>query len=158
MSAGQEVFQKQAWLYATLAAGTALCAMLGGTVTPRIYSEIIPQGTLTPNGTAFMEPSLVIAHQGGEDTNSVDGQRGSGRDEFLVKVVSQGESFGTAAAIMKQADALLHGQGGSAVSNGGTLIIQNCTRQRSVQYPEIGDDGLRYNHYGGIYAIWGRNP
>lgn len=150
MSAGKELFEVDTWLRSTLGAGTALCALVGGTATPRIYSALAPQ-----NATF---PFVLFDVQDSRDASGIDGTRGCVQADYLVRAVTQEPSFAGAASIMAQADPLIHQQQGTVLS--GTvpaLIVAGCVRLQDVRFIET-DEGQRYNHYGAMYRIWAHAP
>lgn len=150
MSAGKELYEVDAWIRATLAGGTALCALVGGTASPRIYSGLAPQNT------SF--PFVLFDVQEARDETGVAGDRGCVTTDYLVRAVTQEPSFSGGAAIMAQVDPLLHQQIGTVLS--GTAVALNvigCVRLQPIRYIET-DEGVRYNHVGAMYRIWAANP
>ena len=150
MSAGAELFEAESWLKNTLAAGTVLCALIGGTATPRIYSEFVPQG-----GTV---PAVIISEAGSEDEFPVTGTPSITNCRFRVRAVVQDTSYSGAAAIMAQVQPLLGGKRGTVLSGTVPILhVDSCIRVTPFRYPEtLG--GLQYRHYGAEYSLWVQNP
>ncbi len=150
MSAGRELSEIDAWLRSTLAAGTALTSLIGGTASPRIYAGLAPQGASLP--------FVLYDVQDVRDETGVAGHRGAVRADYLVRAITEDPSFAGAAAIMAQADPLLHQAAGTVYSGTvAVLIVQGCVRLEPVRYYEV-DAGVRYNHFGGVYRIWAHEP
>lgn len=149
MSAGLETYQTAIWLRSTLAAGTALCALVGGTASPRIYPDFIPQGV--------EGDSVIYSVLGATDETVCPGTAAAVRTEFLVKAVVQDSSYSRCADIMAQAHPLIAAQRGTVYA--GTvpqMYVLQCVREEGVQYFEV-TDGKRYAHLGGRYRIWVEN-
>lgn len=134
------------WLFGVLSAGT-VASLIGGTAAPRLYADQIPQGTVWPGDC------VVFQMLAGEDNNAIGGNRTCSRNQWMVKAVTQADTYASAGTIMARVDALLQDVSGSAVLHGGTTLILHCFRLGEIKYPET-DEGRRFNHLGGRYRIW----
>ncbi len=151
MSAGIEQYEVGRWIHDTLAAGTALCALIGGTVSPRIYPDFAPQGL---DGTADF---VAFAIDSANDELVVTGTAGAILVMATVKGVVQSTSYCRAAAIMKYAHPLISAMKGTVYD--GTvpaLYVLGCERTGGVAYPE-NYGGNRYMHMGAEYRVWVQN-
>lgn len=149
MSAGIETYEFGRWIHDTLAAGTALCALIGGTASPRIYPDFIPQGTAGD--------SIIFSLNASNDDLVVTGTAAVVNAQFTIKAVCQDSAYSRGAAIMKQAHPLISAVRGT-VYDGTTpaLFVLQCVREAEIQYTEQ-YDGKRYAHIGGQYRVWGEN-
>lgn len=149
MSAGAELYETERWLRDTLAAGTALCALIGGTASPRFHSDFVPQGSVIP--------AIILEVSQGEDVGAVTGTANATNIRARVRAVVQDQSYQGAAAIMKQADPLLMGKRGTVLD--GTvpaLYVLSCIRTGPIRYPEV-VEGKHHRHLGSEYSIWVEN-
>lgn len=128
------------WLYATLTADAAL----GSVVSNRVYSQQAPQGAALPY--------VLFAPLSQVDDNLLGGNRGAVIAEYVVRMVTQGATFGPARAGANRIDAVLHAATGTATV--GSVHIGACVRTEPFQMTET-VDGVRYNHLGGVYQITG---
>lgn len=129
------------WIYATLKANGTLCADVGGTVSPRIYHDVIPQSAALP--------AVVYQIMASRDENAVGG-RGLTVQQWQVKAVGQGPSYSALRNITDQIDASLNYKFGTATTAG---VVVGCSRSEEVMYGESGN-GIEYRHLGGIYQIY----
>lgn len=121
---------------------TALSGLVGG----RIYNQQAPQGAV--------RPFIIYAYQGGADLGAIgQDQRILVRPLYLVKVVSEGNSFAAGAAVMDAADELLYALRGTVTFNGKVYRILGMYRETPIRYVEMQSDGKRLNHVGGSYRI-----
>jgi hypothetical protein len=153
VSAGNELWEAETWLRDTLAAGTALTALLaGGTAAPCIHSEFVPQGSALPG--------IIISVMDGDDAGGVTGTVNASHLRADIRAVVQDSSYGLAGTIMAQAHALIAGRAGTVLdASGGTaLFVCSCVRERPFRYPEIGPGGLPFRHMGGTYRLWVNDP
>lgn len=149
MSAGAELYEAERWIRDTLAAGTALCALIGGTASPRIHSEFSPDGTV---------PAIILTETTSEDEFAVTGTANATHCRFNVRAVVQNQSYQGAADIMKLVQPLLGGQRGTVFDGTAeALYILSCIRLSPLRYPEV-YDGKQFRHFGAEYALWVQNP
>lgn len=140
-----EVTAVETWLYSTLSAGTALCALIGGTANPRIYTNP-PQGAVTPY--------VTIGMQAGVDENGMKGGRWLTSPLMLIKAVTQETGYALAGSISAEADALLMVAG---TASSGSVSIRQIVGESPVQYPEV-QNGVRYAHQGRMYRVHTYKP
>lgn len=136
----------EAWLYSTLAADSALAAVVG----TRIYN------TRRPTGSAF--PLVIFQHQGGRDLTMLGAVRVWSQLTYLVRGIvevfdanEQGSFEGSAKTIADRIDAVLHGKSGT----NGSGTVYTCVRDQTFQLVET-VDGRQFRHLGGIYMIHAR--
>ncbi len=126
----------EAALYSTLQAGTALVALLSGTVS--IYNQEAPHGAVLPY--------VVFNHQaGGPDLIT-------GRDIesnlWAVRAVSS-VSAKDAAEIFTEVDALLHKRN---ISIGSSKTFW-CAREENTRMVQEAPNNTKAYHCGGIYRV-----
>jgi hypothetical protein len=137
MSAGYELSAASKWLYTTLAADSALAAV----VSTRIYADLAPQ--------AAAHPLVVFQFQGGVDFQAVGAIRIWSNLELLIRGIDQTTTYtANLRTIAKRIDAVLHAASGSNVDG----VIIACTRLRPFQLTEL-TDGVQYRHLGGFYRL-----
>ena len=130
------------WLATELAADAGVSAL----VSSRIYEA---QG---PQGATF--PYVVFALNRGADTHfSGSNGRAFSRIRYVVRAVTEGNSFARADVIARAVDAALVGRDEVVTVDGQGYHIQVVGRETPVRYPET-VEGVRYNHVGGIYFFW----
>jgi len=121
-------------LYGKLAAGTALTALLGGTL---IYNGLAPQGRSLPY--------VLFSQQSGVSDNATPTRS----EDFLYQVKGLSASgMAAAGSIASAIDTLLHNT---------TLTVSGWTnysirRERHVRYEET-ESGERVSHAGAVYRI-----
>jgi len=71
---------------------------------------------------------------------------------YQVKAIGKTSSPASLEAIATKIEELLHRKQGT-VTNGEVLTSQH---EAAVSYPELGDNGVRYHHLGGLYRIRAR--
>lgn len=135
------------WIRSTLSAGTALCALIGGTAAPRIWAHEVPGGG---GGTAY--PAIVIAPYTESDYMAVNGARQATEIVMRVRAVAAGQSMGPAGTIAAMVDGLLHGAAGTATLMGGTATVLQCVRTAPFAMMTE-EQGRRYNHVGAVYEL-----
>lgn len=122
-------------LYNQLSGGTALTALLGGTV---IYNSLAPRD--------HARPYVVFSQASGVEENYTP--RRSLRFVYLVKGVADSQL--TAGQIADAVDDLVHGAA-LAVSGWNTSFW--CHRESTVRYIELDDAGHEIAHAGALYQI-----
>lgn len=139
MTAGVELLAAREWLYARLAADTALTAVVGS----RIYADVGPENATYPL-------VMVIELSPGNDLRVVGTARIWAAPLFLVKGVSQAASFGgNLKTIATRIDAVLHGASGPATSG----QVWACVREQPFSLAETAPGGVQYRHLGGLYRV-----
>ena len=136
MAGGNETADVEAWLYTTLSGDSAIAAIVG----TNVFGYQLPQMDVFP--------CILFSLQAGGDNNTF-GSRAMDSMLYLVKVVSQGGSFAGAGPLLARIDALLQG---TVVTRGDGLRLR-WRREQSSQYTED-DNGVRYNHAGGMYRCF----
>lgn len=128
------------------AVDTALVAKLQGSAAVTsaapggIYQDVAPHGVA--------EPFVIVTLQAHTDEYSTsNGHLEVGR--YLVKAVGQGEHSLAVATAAAAIHAALQNQ---AISATGYTSME-CHREERIRYVEV-DGAVRYQHRGGIYAIW----
>lgn len=132
-----ETARMEQWLYTTLAADTALTALVG----TRIYSHV------APNEATF--PLVVFGLQTAEDVMGVGPARIMAQAVYVVRVIGQTGSFGALKAAADRLDAVLHGASGSA----GDGVVLACVRTQPFEMVET-IAGVQYRHLGGLFRLW----
>lgn len=120
----------------TLAAGTALTALIGGTA--NIWYSLAP-GSVSP-------PYLIFNMQVGNEDNETKAR--SETRTYLVKGLAS--SLGGAVPIADAIDALMHDNGTMVVS--GYTVFQT-KRVSVVRFLEVTPGGQTIGHAGGEYTI-----
>jgi hypothetical protein len=137
-----EAMDVDSFLYAKLAADSALLTLLGGTA--KIYSEIALQGVAPP----YVLMSLLAS----VDRNAIGAdQRIFTQPVYAIRGVTTGTTFTTASAIADRLDAVLVGAKGT--TGGGTLSILGMFREEIIRRVEV-VDGIRYNYCGGRFRCF----
>lgn len=127
----------EAWLYATLSADEELQALVGDRFTGTLSAV-----TLAPPYVHFLQQSTL-------DIIGVGGIRISTDNLYVVKGVSQGNSWDDVLPIAQRIDYLIHRPNSVMLQGGGSLT---CIRERSFQAAEV-DGSIAYRHLGGVYRI-----
>jgi hypothetical protein len=122
-------------LYTTLAGGTALTGLLGGTA---IYDTQAPDGAVLPY--------VVFSHAGGGPDNR--NASNLENDVWFIRAYAAG-SLKTAGAIRAQVDALVHKR---TLSVNGWRNIW-CVRETDLRNIENQPSGARVCMAGGLYRI-----
>lgn len=126
---------------------TALTSVLVGTSG---LTTLLAAGTagvfnaLARQGASY--PLVVFQQQSGVDDNKSPHR--ARQLLYLVKGIAQGP-MDAAGSIDAQIDAVLHGA--VLTVTGWTNV--SLLRERDVRYAEVGADGKRYTHSGGIYRV-----
>jgi hypothetical protein len=128
------IFEEQ--LYSTLAAGTALTELLGGTA---IYND------LGPEGTAITYPLVIFTKSSGIDDN--DTPRRAKSLVYQVTALSEDKKEGE--QIDNAVDQLVHGAS-FTISGWGDYW---CARVSDISYSEMLAGGKVLYHEGGLYRV-----
>jgi hypothetical protein len=99
-----------------------------------------------PVGTAA--PWIVIEHQAGSDSTTMNGVRVLVSSLFQVKAVGPASITQNVADVAAQADDLLFLNTVTAVTGG---YIHSCVREQPLMYDEQPAAGIKYTHIGGLY-------
>lgn len=124
-----------------LAADSALTTALGGT---KIYADQAPQGTLYPY--------VILAFLSAPDTMVSGGFRAYTQPLYLVKAVTETNSWALAGTIVDRIDTVLHRAAGTRAAQG--IEIQSVTREQIIRYIETPPQGSPIRHYGGNYRLF----
>lgn len=134
------------WLYTTLAADSAGAGSLGvlsTDITNRIYDSLADQAQTT-------YPLIVFAMQAArDDLKLVNARRVWAEYLFQVKVIGKNHSYAALTDLASRIDTLI--DRGSGNPTGGKVLL--CTRERTLRYPEMRDNGVVFRHLGGLYQI-----
>lgn len=122
----------------------AVAATLAGIVGDRIYEGAAPAGSLYP--------AVVFNLLAGSDQSAQGDVRIFSKPLYLVKIVTQQESFGLASQAYAIVDFLLQGAYGYVSVNGTLYFISRCNREAAVEYAEEKELG-RFSHLGGKYRL-----
>jgi hypothetical protein len=126
------------WLYATLSEDPTLAGLVGDRILGTMSSDM-PQ-----------TPYVIFLLTSPRDIVGVGGTRISTDNLYVVKGVSQTNSWDVLTPIAARIDQLIHRPGSTMLGeDGGSLT---CIREMIHQMPEIAD-GLPYRHLGGVYRI-----
>ena len=122
-------------LYSKLAAGTALTALLGGTL---IYNGLAPQGRALP---------FVLFNQQSGVSDNLTPTRS---EDFLYQVKGLSASgMAAAGSIASAIDTLLHN---TTLTVSGGWVNYSIRRERHIRYEET-ETGERICHAGAVYRI-----
>ncbi|MDP9352943.1 MAG: hypothetical protein M3P51_15585 [Chloroflexota bacterium] len=124
----------ETWLATALGGDATLAGLLPGGV----HSHPVPQGVSFPAG-AFQQT-------GTDDLMGVGTTRILSTLEYLVKAITDGESYPDAAAA--RIDQLLHGKAAPV----GTGRVVSCVRARTFSLP-TSENGKQYRQRGAFYQI-----
>jgi hypothetical protein len=113
--------------------------VLAGMVGDRIYSEIAPQGVACPY--------LVFTHRTGRDTKAVNKKRLLTQANYVIKVVSSGQTYSGITEIAERMDTIL--EQARPVVDGQRVIF---TREQPIGYAET-SNGMLFRHLGGLYQV-----
>ena len=150
LSKGKELYEIDKWIYEKLSTSPSVAALVGGTVAPRIYSSLAPQGATLP---FIVYDADEAVHETG-----VKGDSGCVAVDYAIRAVSRADTWGSCAGIAEAMDAELHQSSGTVtVGTATVLIVNGCVRMRTFRYVEV-DHGNRYNHMGAVYRIWAYEP
>jgi hypothetical protein len=141
-SDGHELRAVDKFLTDNLRAETELTALIGD---ESFYSDVAPKGT----------PPPYVLHQfiTGEDTNAIGAIRIFTKPLYLVKVVTEGESYKEAGILITLVERAIVGKQQVITIDGIDWQIMGCHRERPIRFPQF-FDGVRYNHLGGQYRIF----
>lgn len=114
-------------------------ATLTGMVGARIYSEAAPQGAACPH--------IVFSLRTGRDTKGVNKKRLLTQANYVIKVVSSGQTYSGMTEIAERMDTVL--EQARPVVDGQRLII---TREQPIGYAEP-TNGVLFRHLGGLYQV-----
>jgi hypothetical protein len=136
-----ETNASEGWIKTSLAADTALTALVG----TRIFNTVRDKDSALP--------CVVFQLQApGNDFMVLGGARVWTPNLYLVRGIAEQDGFaGDLATIANRIDAVLHRGSGSNAA--GTVFT--CVRIRPFQMAEIAD-GRQFRHLGGIYEIRAR--
>jgi hypothetical protein len=135
----------EAWVYGTITSGTVVCDLVGGTVSPRIYTGMIPQGTIYP--------AVTIAMMTANPEWNVQGKRGLASVLVDVRAIAVG-SHAAAGSIFAAFDSVLQDASGTVIPNASsTAVVHGCAMESSYGLDEY-RDGRRYAHVGAQYRLW----
>jgi primosomal replication protein N len=113
--------------------------VLAGMVGDRIYSEVAPQGVACPY--------IVFTHRTGRDTKAVNKKRLLTQANYVIKVVSSGQTYSGITEIAEQMDTIL--EQARPVVDGQRVIF---TREQPIGYAET-SNGMLFRHLGGLYQV-----
>lgn len=134
------------WIYSTLKADATLTALIGGSTSPRIYNEQVPQ-----NGTPIW-PCVIYNMQSAVNVMIVGPRQFWASMLFLVRGVHETSSYGgNLLTIAERIDTALH-----ATPNGATNaygIVWSCVLEQPFRLPEV-RDGRNFRHAGAIFRIY----
>lgn len=137
-----ESCEAETWIYATLAADTGA----GGVAT--LATGGIHAG-VAPHGSGSISPSVVYNRQAGTDVMGLGAARIMSGMLYQIKAVASGGSKAAGKAIANRIDVLLHATSGTTASG----RILSCVRESEVNYVEVDETGVRWNHLGGLYRL-----
>lgn len=134
------------WLYATLAADSALAALVGGPGSPRIFSE------LAPSGSAF--PLVLFTLQSSTDVvGATESTRIMIDAVYAVTAIAEtGTWVGDLQDIADRIDAALHSSVGGIVDSTTVFTSHRIQGLRLLEER----DGRQFRRLGGIYRIYAR--
>lgn len=130
MATVNEISRAESWLFQTLQ------TLIAG----RCYSAVAP--------AASTYPLIVFTSTAGSDLMGVGPARIWASLIYVVKVTTQGTSYGPIASLADAVDAALHAASGT-VSNGRILV---CTRESTLALTEE-VDGTQFRTLGGTYRL-----
>lgn len=125
----------------TLAADTAVQALLGGSGATRIFSEIATPGS--------PEPYIVFGELDNSDTNAMGGYRAFSSAVYYVKACGKGIGFGGLRALNTALDVALIAFRTSVDVDGTT--VYGLMRQSTLRFSED-ENGVTWYHLGGVYT------
>jgi hypothetical protein len=133
------------WIYDTLKADAALTALIGGSSTPRIYSDVVPQDATFP--------CVRFDYTAGRDVRG--GTLASTRimvsGLYLIRGIAQQKGYGgTLATIADRIDANFRASSGGPAGSDG--VVFSAVREEPFRMQE-NDNGVQWRHLGGIYRI-----
>lgn len=123
------------WLYATLTGNAGIASTVAG----RVFRAPAP--------AEQPEPLIVFDQNANADSLMGSTHHVLTTADYVVRVITRGESFASAYPIAALCNDALHGRVGTA--DGRTMA---CVRVSTVSYTEV-DNGIRFNHLGGLYRI-----
>lgn len=127
------------WIYATLAADSAISALIG----TRIYEGPAPQTTAYPFIRYDQQSTLDVR-------GATEATRIMVNELWLIRAVAETESYqGNLATLADRIDALFQNTNGSATG----AVVFNSAREFAMRMPED-EQGISYRHLGGIYRIY----
>lgn len=106
-----------------------------------VWSDLASQGTPYPH--------IVFNTQAAKNTLGVGAVRILTDPLYTIKVIGRNSSYAELQPIVERMDTLLE-SALNAVVNG--IAIRRCYQEEAIKYPEV-DEGVRYNHIGGMYRI-----
>lgn len=126
------------WATSLLSASAGVTAL----VSTRIYASQAPQNT-------DWDYIILSLQSYNEIGTNIKGELATGKAMLLAKAVTKASGFLSAENIYAAIHAALQGQSGTSEG----VNIESCIRISLLPpYPET-KDGVRYNHYGGLYQI-----
>lgn len=133
-----EVLDAAAWLEATLAGDAALAALATGGV----WEDVAP-----PEAT---HPFVVHQLLANSDDLLASGDRVIVAATFVVKAVTEAESYVPLIPLARRIDELLHL---AAIADAGDdSTLAGARRVSTVRYPTV-EAGRQYRHLGGTYRL-----
>ena len=116
--------------------------------------------TLAPGG-AFNKiapidvttPCIVYTSAAGNDLMEIGAQRIWNDGLYTILACGPATNAEDVYALAGALDALLHGQGGVIVANGGVLML-SCTRVQTIDLQDPPANGLEWLRVGGIYRLY----
>lgn len=136
-----ELFITDKWIFETLSTDATITATVG----TRIFSDLAPQNIAYP----LLTYSAIAIN----DVFGVGTTRFYINALYLIRIITTGETFTTIKNAANQIDTLFHGK--QTATAYGRIVA--CTRERPFKLVEAPENGVRYNHRGGIYRILARS-
>lgn len=137
-----ELWTADQFIYSRLAGDATLANLVGGTASPRIYSDVAPSDAATPY--------IVYQNQAAADVRGIGTVTIMVDALYLIRGVAPTDTYGAALAqIADRIQTLLHGVAGTA----GTGRVLACLREAPFHLPET-RDGKLWRHLGGIYRLY----
>lgn len=137
-----EISRARKWIYDALGADATLTALIGGSVTPRIYFGLAPEGATLPY--------VIVNLQASSDVQGFCLPRIATLPLFQVKVVCDGPPTSSVRTIADRIDLIL----GEAVAEVSQSYVFSGRRESSIEYVEMKRDASSYfTHSGGLYRL-----
>ena len=142
-----EPFAADQWIYSTLKADATLTALIGGATSPRIYSDLAPQGPPLP-----VLPYVIYQMQSAVNLMIVGPRSFWANMTYIVKGVNETLSYGgPLLTIAERIIADLHATPNGAANAYG--IIWTCVLDDHFRMPEV-TAGRNFRHSGGRFRIY----
>lgn len=137
MPATHELYGLDQFIVGKLRADAALTALVG----IRVFTDLAPEGT--------QFPYVIVQAQSAIDRNAIPADRRIfTQASYLIKAVTQADSYQTASQIAQRIDVVLRGQDGDVPAEG--IHVGCIYRTEAIRYAEV-EAGRRINHCGGRY-------